>query len=230
MSYATADRRAFRHAARPISRRDLIRTGAGVAAAGLGSWALRGVGVPAAAQDVPARTIVWSKEAVRVHLVEGDQVVRTMPCVQNAWKTPDGLYTIEAWSRALSYYQGRQVDLPDFGQFYRRPGASWNIGFHAIPVWSDGPDAGQPIHGPELLGSDLESEGCLRLGAGDAAYLRSWAPVGTPVVVQTAPYVVEPVVPATPEPVEEDHDAAPLTSLPPSCVPTRRWFWQRRGC
>lgn len=226
MSYVTADRRTIRHAARPIGRRDLIRTGAGVAAAGLGTWALRGAGVPAAAQDVPARTIVWSKEAVRIHLVEGEQVVRTMPCVQNAWKTPDGSYTIEAWSRALSYYQGRRVDLPDFGQFYRRPGAAWNIGFHAIPVWSHGPDAGQPIHGDDLLGSDLESEGCLRLAAEDAAYLRSWAPVGTTVLVQTGPYLVEPVEPAVAVELEE----TPMVSLPPSCVPGRRWFWQRRTC
>lgn len=228
MPYATVDRRAMRLTPRPMGRRDLIRTGAGVAAAGLGAWALPGAAIQAAAQNAPAKSIVWSKDAVRVHLLEDGQIVRTMPCVQNAWKTPDGSYAIEAWSRAISYYQGRRVDLPDFGQFYRRPGASWNIGFHAIPVWSDGPDAGQPIHGGDLLGTEVESEGCLRLAAEDAAHLRSWAPVGTPVVVQTAPFEIDPVEEAVP--ITEPREEGTLMRLQPSCVPTRRWFWQRRSC
>ena len=236
-------------ASRPVSRRALLRCGGLLGAAGIATWATQGALVPLAAQAADAKKIVWSKDAVRVYLVAGGRTVRAMACVQNARKTPNGIYTIWSFSRAVSYHKGRQVHLPDFAPFYRRPGAAWNIGFHAIPVWAHGSDAGKQIHEDALLGTDLESGGCIRLSATDAAFLHAWAPVGTTVVVQNPAYVdeapatappaptvaaappapaapVEPAVPvAPPEPI------APSPSPRPSCVPTRRWFlpW-RKSC
>lgn len=232
---------------RSVSRRGLLRCAGLLGAAGVtgvAGWAVRGTAVPLAARAAEGKQIVWSKDAVRVYLVEAGRIVRTMACVQNTWKTPNGTYTVWSYERAVSYYEGRQVDLPDFAPFYRRPGASWNIGFHAIPVWADGPDAGEQIHDDELLGTDLESEGCVRLAATDAAFLRSWAPVGTSVVVQDGAYMEESPTP-TPEPVptepaaasrpdeqgEPTLEAEPLPSdrsAVTPCEPTRRWFWPWR--
>ena len=233
-------------ASRPVSRRSLLRCGGLLGAAGVATWVTGGGLLPLAADAAEGRVIVWSKDAVRVYLVAGGRTVRTMACIQNGWKTPNGTYRVWSYSRAVSYHQGRQVYLPDFAPFYRRPGAAWNIGFHAIPVWAHGPDAGQQIHEDALLGTELETGGCVRLSATDAAFLHGWAPVGTTVVVQSGAYVDEapaaaaPPVAAPPVPVAPTKptvQGAPVEPRMPSpsstrpCVPARRWFWPwRKSC
>ena len=177
---------------KPASRRTLLRAGgllAAVGAVGAAGWATGLVATPSAAQAATGRRVIWSKNAHRVYLVEASgAVTRAMPCLGNNWKTPNGTYNIWSYSRAISYVGDRKVYLPDFAPFYRRPGQTWNIGFHAIPVWADNPNAGAQIHDDSLLGGDTETGGCIRVSAGDASFLHSWAAVGTTVVVQDGAY------------------------------------------
>lgn len=179
-------------AKRTASRRNLLRAGglmAAVGAVGVANWATRSAVSPVAAQAAGTKKIVWSKNAHRVYLVDGSgAIARAMPCLGNDWKTPNGSYSIWSYSRAISYVDGRKVYLPDFAPFYRRPGQTWNIGFHAIPVWADDPNSGEQIHDDSLLGGSTQTGGCIRLSSVDASYLHSWAPVGTTVVVQDEAY------------------------------------------
>ena len=52
------------------------------------------------------------------------------------------------------------------------------VGFHEIPRRANG----TPLQTVDELGQ-YRSHGCVRLAPEDAAYLYSWAEVGTPVVV-----------------------------------------------
>lgn len=168
-----------------VSRRGLLTglAGVGLAAgvAGVG-LAAGGPGVPAIAAG--AKKILWYKGNNQVHLYEGTSVVRVMLCADNDAKTPAGTYAIKSWGRTTSYVNGRLVYLENWGPFYRRPGATWDIGFHSIPTWASGSGAGRETRPMSDLGVASDTGGCVNLSRADSSFLRSWAPVGTPVVVK----------------------------------------------
>lgn len=173
-----------------MSRRGIL-TGMGAAAVA-GAAASVGLGVlgpavPAAAAG--AKKIVWYKGTNQVHLYEGSTVVRVMLCADNDWKTPAGTYAIKSWGRTTSYVDGRLVYLDNWAPFYRRPGATWDIGFHSIPTWASNPNKGAETRPMSDLGVMSDSGGCVNLSRADSSYLRSWAPVGTPVVVRDGSHV-----------------------------------------
>ncbi len=175
--------------ARGLDRRAVLGAGLAAAVSCLG-LSVGAVADASPKKPAPRRLVVWSKAEHRVYLVEGPVIVTVLKCLGNADKTPDGTYYIESWSRAASYYEGQQVWLNNFGPFYRRPGHTWNIGFHAIPVWATGKHKGQPIHKDSLLGGGTVTEGCVRLSQHDSAVIRAFAKAGTAVVVTSRPYGV----------------------------------------
>lgn len=158
-----------------------IAAGAGLAtAAGLGA---------APAHAAGNRMVVWSTGANRVYLVEDGKIKRTMKCIDNDWKTPAGTYSIWRWELAYSFYQGKKIWLENFAPFYRRPGATGNIGFHRVPIWAEGKNKGKQIHSNSKLGDkSIESEGCIRLSDADIKATKKFAPAGTKIVVQKAAY------------------------------------------
>lgn len=109
-------------------------------------------------------------------LVEADGTLRDSYPVSGMFRNPPaGHYEIYSKSEvAYGYRGGSMNDMVRFA--WGRNG--WRIGFHAIPLRSNG----QPVQSLDQLGQAL-SAGCVRQRADKAEFLYEWAPIGMPVVV-----------------------------------------------
>ncbi len=145
--------------------------------------------LPLEAAAAPKRMVVWSKDANRAYLVENGKIKRTMKIIDNNKKTPNGDYKIWRWEKAYSYVNGRKVWLENFAPFYRRPGATANIGFHRVPTWASGKNKGKQIHPDSHLGTGrYTSGGCIRMSNKDIKAMRKFAKAGTKIRVQNRRY------------------------------------------
>lgn len=115
-------------------------------------------------------------EKMMVWLVEADgTLVDNYPVSGRFRSPPAGQYEVYSKSPVAYGYRGGSMD--DMVRFAW--GANgWRIGFHAIPLRSNG----EPIQRLDQLGQAL-SAGCVRQRADKAAFLYDWAPIGMPVVV-----------------------------------------------
>jgi hypothetical protein len=121
--------------------------------------------------------IVYCNSCQRVWLVdETDDVVATFPVSGRRYTPRPGTYHV---FRKLE--MGRSEAHPDLRLPYF-VGFAWgsttDIGFHGIPLRSDG----SPIESDAQLGQPLSS-GCVRLNQVVAKVLYDWTPEGTTVVV-----------------------------------------------
>jgi hypothetical protein len=151
--------------------------GVGIARAptGTGYW----VGVAPAGEPVPpnsgfGRRVVYSNSMQRVWLVEENGFASHSWLVSGRRGVPTpGTYHVFSQSRMSS---AGSLRLPYMTRFAH--GTSLAIGFHGIPLRSDG----SPIQSDAELGQ-FRSHGCVRMRQDAAPILYSWAPVGTTVVV-----------------------------------------------
>lgn len=131
-------------------------------------------GPPVPAGSGSGRRIVYANGAQRVWLVdEAEQVVRTYRVSGRGGMPRPGVYRIFSTSR---YSSSGAVRMEHMMRFAR--GRRLAIGFHSIPVRRNG----TPIQTLGQLGTPL-SHGCVRQSPADAAFLWTWAGVGTVVVV-----------------------------------------------
>ena len=120
------------------------------------------------------RRIVYTVRGQRTWLVDDSgQVVRTYRVSGRAGMPRPGSYRIFSTSRYASSGSARMEYMMRFTR-----GRKLAIGFHSIPVRRNG----SPLQTEQQLGTPL-SHGCVRQSMADAAFLWSWAGVGTPVVV-----------------------------------------------
>lgn len=123
------------------------------------------------------RRIVFDQSDQRVWLVDASgAVVRTYLVSGSKYDNlHPGTYAITSRTRKATSF-----DLTGTMEYFLRftYGKSSPIGFHAIPVYNNGTPE-QPV---SELGT-AQSSGCIRQKVSDAAYLWSWAPNGTKVVV-----------------------------------------------
>ena len=133
------------------------------------------LGPPPASSGI-GRRIVYCNSCQRVWLVdEPDYVVATFPVSGRRYTPRPGIYHV---FRKLEsgYSKAHDLRLPYFVGFAW--GSTTDIGFHGIPLRSDG----SPIESDAQLGQPLSS-GCVRLQQLVAKALYEWTPEGTPVVV-----------------------------------------------
>ena len=131
-------------------------------------------GPPVPAPSGAGRRIVYSISGQRVWLVDdAEQVVRTYRVSGRLGLPSIGNHRIFSVSRTSS---SGAVSMQYMMRFAR--GRKLAIGFHSIPVRRDG----SPLQTEAQLGTPL-SHGCVRQSISDAAFLWSWAGVGTAVVV-----------------------------------------------
>jgi hypothetical protein len=131
---------------------------------------------PVPANSGVGRRIVYHNGQQRVWVVEADGWVVRSYLVSGKYRTPNaGTYQVFSKSRVTSAgHDG--ITMEHMVRFAR--GESLAIGFHGIPRDA----SGRPLQTDDDLGG-YRSAGCVRQSSGDAAFLYSWAPVGTTVVV-----------------------------------------------
>ncbi|GAA3545079.1 hypothetical protein AFL01nite_15930 [Aeromicrobium flavum] len=123
------------------------------------------------------RRIVFDQSDQRVWLIEADGTVDRTYLVSGSRfdNLQPGTYAVQSRQRhATSFdYTGSMEYFVRFATGFSAP-----IGFHSIPVYTNG----KPEQTVDQLGTAL-SAGCVRQKKSDAKYLWDWAPDGTTVVV-----------------------------------------------
>jgi len=115
-------------------------------------------------------------EKMMMWLVDADgKLVDSYPVSGMFRNPPAGHYEVYSKSPIAYGYRGGSMD--DMVRFAWGVNG-WRIGFHAIPLRSNG----DPVQTLDQLGQAL-SAGCVRQRADKAAFLYEWAPIGMPVVV-----------------------------------------------
>ena len=123
------------------------------------------------------RRVVYSKDRMRVWIVDGNNVTVTTYRVSGRFGQPDpGTYKV--FSRSMHTCN---IDHPDtcmrmMVRFAKGPDGD-NIGFHEIPTRN-----GVPVQSEAQLGQAL-SGGCVRQATVDAEFMWAFAGIGTTVVV-----------------------------------------------
>ncbi len=115
-------------------------------------------------------------EKMMMWLVEADGTLVDSYPVSGMYRNPPaGHYEVYSKSPiAYGYRGGSMNDMVRFAWGLN----GWRIGFHAIPLRSNG----EPVQTLDQLGQSL-SAGCVRQRADKAEFLYEWAPIGMPVVV-----------------------------------------------
>ncbi|MDE0353047.1 MAG: L,D-transpeptidase [bacterium] len=115
-------------------------------------------------------------EKMMMWLVEADGTLVDSYPVSGMYRNPPaGHYEVYSKSPiAYGYRGGSMNDMVRFAWGLN----GWRIGFHAIPLRSNG----EPVQTLDQLGLSL-SAGCVRQRADKAEFLYEWAPIGMPVVV-----------------------------------------------
>ena len=125
-----------------------------------------------------AKHIVYGRGGQQVWLIEADGTLfDTYPVSGRATYPNPGRYQVYSKSRqAWSVVAG--ITMEYMVRFVRPPAGKAAVGFHDIPVYSNG----KPLQTEEELGQ-FRSAGCVRQSEEKAKQLFEWAPVGTPVIV-----------------------------------------------
>ena len=127
------------------------------------------------------RRVVYSKSHMRVWTVEADGSVSKTHLVsgRRTWNQPTpGTYSVFSRSQYTCNINNPHICWRYMVRFTKGPEGD-NIGFHEIPTDTR---TGYKLQSLAQLGQAL-SGGCVRQAPADAAFMWSWAPVGTPVVV-----------------------------------------------
>lgn len=123
------------------------------------------------------RRIVFDQSDQRVWLIEDDETVDRTYLVSGSRfdNLQPGTYDVQSKQRHATSF-----DYTGTMEYFVRFTTGWSapIGFHSIPVYTNG-ELEQTV---DQLGEPL-SAGCIRQQKKDAKYLWGWAPVGTTVVV-----------------------------------------------
>ena len=148
---------------------------------GAGYWLATTPGRPSVGPPLPAgsgsgRRVVYSNSGQRVWLVEhGEWVIDSWLVSGRPGVPSPGTYGVFSKSRHAWAGHGG-ITMEYMVRFAR--GRSLAIGFHSIPVRSNG----SPLQSEAELGQ-FRSAGCVRQRWDKARLLYEWAPIGTPVVV-----------------------------------------------
>ena len=140
------------------------------------NWPQDGTTPPLPANSGTGRRVVYSISHQRVWLVDDvptDHVDRSYLVSGRRTYPATGTYRVFSTSRHTRAGAVRMEYMVRFTKSRRT-----NVGFHSIPVNR----RGVPIQSEAELGQ-YRSSGCVRQRLSDAAYLWSFAPVGTTVVV-----------------------------------------------
>ena len=127
------------------------------------------------------RRVVYSKSHMRVWTVEADGSVSKTHLVsgRRTWNQPTpGTYSVFSRSQYTCNITNPYICWRYMVRFTKGPEGD-NIGFHEIPTDTR---TGYKLQSLSQLGQAL-SGGCVRQAPDDAAFMWSWAPVGTRVVV-----------------------------------------------
>ncbi|NLE76970.1 MAG: L,D-transpeptidase [Chloroflexi bacterium] len=124
------------------------------------------------------RLIVVDQAAQLMHVYEGGQEIRTIPCSTGI---PDG-YRTPAWSGEVGAYWGtffaEGLYADDAWYLFRAQGS---ILIHSSPYTIEN---GTPVYQDlEALGRYPSSHGCIRIHPDDAQWLKRWGPAGVPVTI-----------------------------------------------
>ena len=123
------------------------------------------------------RRIVYCNSCQRVWLVADHDYAETSYLVSGRRGTPSpGTYQVHRKLEVGRAKSNPSLRLPYFVGFAY--GSTTDIGFHGIPLRSDG----SPIESDAALGQPL-SHGCVRENQAQAKLLYDWTPVGSTVVV-----------------------------------------------
>jgi len=124
---------------------------------------------------VTGKRIIYSIGQQRVVLVdENETVIGDFPVSGNLSLPKPGIYHV---INKKNPGRSGSLSLPYFTGFTYGPDS--DIGFHGIPLRSDG----TPIESEAELGQPL-SHGCVRMNQWWAGWIYDWAPIGTLVEVQ----------------------------------------------
>jgi lipoprotein-anchoring transpeptidase ErfK/SrfK len=124
---------------------------------------------------ITGKRIIYSIGQQRVVLVdETNTAIADFPVSGNLSLPKPGIYHV---MNKKNPGRSGNLSLPYFTGFAWGP--SSDIGFHGIPLRSDG----TPIQSDAELGQPL-SHGCVRVSQWWAGWIWEWAPIGTPVEVQ----------------------------------------------
>ncbi|MEP7114240.1 MAG: L,D-transpeptidase [Ilumatobacteraceae bacterium] len=123
------------------------------------------------------RRVVYSKNQMRVWIVDGDNVtVRTYRVSGRFGQPTPGTYHVFSRSTFTCNIDHPNICMRFMVRFAKGPSGD-NIGFHEIPKRD-----GVPIQSDAQLGQAL-SGGCVRQATADAEFMWSFASIGTTVVV-----------------------------------------------
>ncbi len=123
------------------------------------------------------RRVVYSKNRMRVWIVDGNNVTARTYRVSGRFGQPDpGTYQVFSRSGFTCNIDHPNICMRFMVRFAKGPKGD-NIGFHEIPEQD-----GVPIQSEAQLGQAL-SGGCVRQATADAEYMWAFAGIGTTVVV-----------------------------------------------
>lgn len=123
------------------------------------------------------RRVVYSKQQMRVWLIESDGTVIRSYRVSGRYAQPtQGTFSVFSRSAFTCHNGNAHVCMRYMVRFTRGPSGD-NIGFHEIPRRD-----GVPMQRDSQLGQALSS-GCVRQSTADAQFMWAWAYIGTKVVV-----------------------------------------------
>ena len=122
---------------------------------------------------------VYSKAYMTVWLVDAqDKLVARYPVVGRFDRPAPGIYHVFSKS-PVAYNPNSKVTFKHMARFTYGPDTRSPIGFHEIPVYSNG----TPMHSTNALGLAIARGGCVRLAPDAAAAVYSFLKVGDKVVV-----------------------------------------------
>lgn len=123
------------------------------------------------------RRVVYSKNRMRVWIVDGNSVTVRTYRVSGRFGQPDpGTYSVFSRSAFTCNIDHPDICMRFMVRFAQGPKGD-NIGFHEIPKQN-----GVPLQSDAQLGQAL-SGGCVRQATADAEYMWAFAGIGTVVVV-----------------------------------------------
>lgn len=132
---------------------------------------------PVPANSGTGRRVVYSKQKMRVWIIEADGTVVRSYRVSGRFAQPtQGTYSVFSRSAFTCHNGNAHVCMRYMVRFTRGPSGD-NIGFHEIPRRD-----GVPMQKDSQLGQAL-SAGCVRQSTADAQFMWAWAYIGTKVVV-----------------------------------------------
>lgn len=126
------------------------------------------------------RHIVINQWREIVQLKAGDEVIDTMPMIDNHYVLAKGTYRVCEFIRSNMDYS-HTWKLPNFVRLCKEDGTRTYKGFHAIPIRVS---TGVVMHDDSFLGTGKkQSSGCIRLSLADSQILWDFAKSGMKILV-----------------------------------------------